>query len=57
MQMISKISADKDISFDFADNEKIKESGFAVEGATVNGYVDENGEVTLMFRRTALQEA
>ncbi len=45
--MIATLSADKGVSFDFANNEKIKESGFAVDGTTVNGYVDENGNVTL----------
>lgn len=46
VDMIAKISADKGVSFDFADNKKIKESGFAIEGATVNGYVTKDG-VTL----------
>ena len=44
---IAKLSADKGVSFDFTNNEKIAESGFAVEGKTVNGYVDENGKVVL----------
>lgn len=45
---ISRIAADKDIDFDFANNEKIKNSGFAIEGKTVNGYVDKaTGKVTL----------
>ena len=43
---IAKISADKGIEFDFANNEKLIKSGFAVEGKTVNGYV-ENGKITL----------
>ena len=40
VDMVSKISADKGVLFDFSNNEKLKESGFAVEGATVNGYFD-----------------
>ena len=43
VDLIAKISADKGISFDFADNAKLKESGFALDGVLVNGFVNENG--------------
>ena len=43
VDMVAKISADKGVSFDFADNAKLKESGFAVDGATINGYVTKDG--------------
>ena len=43
VDLIAKIGADKDIDFDFVNNEKLKQSGFALEGVTVNGYVNENG--------------
>lgn len=46
VDMIAKISADKGVSFNFTDNQKLKESGFALEGKIINGYV-ENGEITL----------
>lgn len=39
VDMVAKISADKGVSFDFTNNQKLKESGLAVEGKTVNGYV------------------
>ena len=39
VDMIAKISADTGVSFDFADSKKLKESGFAIEGKIVNGYV------------------
>ena len=39
VDLVAKISADKGVSFDFTNNKKLKESGFAVEGKTVNGYV------------------
>ena len=39
VDMIAKLSADKGVSFDFINNEKLKETGFAVEGKTVNGYI------------------
>ena len=45
---LSKIEADKGIVFDYADNAKLKESGFAVEGKTVNGFANKSkGAVTL----------
>ena len=43
VDIVSKISADKGVPFDFANNEKIKESGFAVEGMTVDGYITADG--------------
>ena len=46
VDLVANISADKGVLFDFANNEKIKESGFAIEGKTVNGYVTKDG-VTL----------
>lgn len=39
VDMVAKISSDKGVSFDFADSKKLKESGFALDGAMVNGYV------------------
>ena len=42
VDLVSKIAADKGMDFDFTNNERIKESGFGVEGKTVNGYVNGN---------------
>ncbi len=39
VDLIAKISENKGVSFDFTNNEKLKESGFALEGKTVNGFV------------------
>ena len=39
VDLVAKISADKGVTFDFTNNKKLKESGVAVEGKTVNGYV------------------
>ncbi len=44
---LSKIETDKGIVFDYTDNAKLKESGFALEGKTVNGYVTTDGTVAL----------
>ena len=43
VDMVAKLSADKGVSFDFANNSKLKESGFAVDGKRVNGFVTQNG--------------
>ena len=43
VDMIAKISADKGVLFDFTNNEKLKNSGFAVNGAAVNGYITKDG--------------
>lgn len=46
VDMVAKISADKGVSFDFTNNEKLKESGFAIDGKSVNGYYS-NGNITV----------
>lgn len=43
VDMIAKLSADKGVDFDFTNNEKLKNSGFVLEGKTVNGFVSKNG--------------
>ena len=43
VDMVAKISADKGVLFDFTDNARLKESGFAVDGKFVNGYVTKDG--------------
>lgn len=48
VDVLSEIEATKGISFDYTNNEKLKESGFAVEGKTVNGFANKSkGAVTL----------
>lgn len=46
VDMVAKISADKGVLFDFTNNAKLKESGFAVDGKQVNGFV-KDGKITL----------
>ncbi len=43
VDMIAKISAERGVLFDFTNNAKLKESGFAVEGKSVNGFVTKDG--------------
>jgi hypothetical protein len=43
VDMVAKISADKGVLFDFTDNAKLRDSGFAVDGKIVNGYVTKDG--------------
>ena len=40
VDMVAKISADKGVLFDFTNNEKLKGTSFAKDGAFVNGYYD-----------------
>ena len=40
VDFIAKSSADTGVDFDFLNNQKLKDSGFAVDGKTVNGYFD-----------------
>ncbi len=46
VDLVAKIAADKGVSFDFTNNAKLKESGFAIDGKQVNGFVTKDG-VTL----------
>lgn len=45
VNVLSKIEADKGIVFNYADNAKLKETGFALDGKTVNGFT-KDGAVT-----------
>ena len=40
VDLIAKISEDTGADFDFTDNQRLKESGFALEGVTVNGFTN-----------------
>ena len=46
VDLIAKLSADKGVDFDFTNNERIKDSGFAIDGRQVNGFV-KDGTVNL----------
>ena len=43
VDMVAKLSADTGVLFDFTNNQKLKESGFALNGKTINGYVSKDG--------------
>ena len=43
VDFVAKVSADTGVSFDFTNNQKLKESGFAIEGKQVNGFVTKDG--------------
>ena len=45
VDFIAKIEADKGVPFDFTNDEKLKETQFAVEGKRVNGYKTDSGIV------------
>ncbi|MBQ8254951.1 MAG: hypothetical protein IJY94_05545, partial [Clostridia bacterium] len=42
VDLVARIAGDKGVDFDFLNNAKLKESGFALDGVTVNGYFDAN---------------
>lgn len=54
VDMVAKIGAAKNLSFDFANNAKLKESGFAVDGATINGFVNKDGVTVNIDSKKAL---
>lgn len=43
VDLIAKVAGDTGEEFNFTDNQRLKESGFALPGLTVNGYKDQNG--------------
>jgi len=43
VDMVAKTSADSGVSFNFTNNENLKNSGFAVDGKVVNGFVTKDG--------------
>ena len=45
VEWIARVSADTGVSFDFTNNEKLKDSIFAVDGKTVDGYITKDGVV------------
>lgn len=47
VDMLAKLSAEKGVSFDFTNNENLKNSGFAIDGKTVNGYIAADGSIML----------
>lgn len=55
VDLIAKISADKGVLFDFTNNKKLKESGFAVDGKEVNGFVTKDGISINIDSHKALQ--
>ena len=54
VDMIAKVSADKGVPFDFANNQKLKESGFSLNGKTINGFVTKDGITLNMDSSKAL---
>lgn len=39
VDLVAKMAADKDLDFDFTNNENLKKSGFSLEGKIINGYI------------------
>ena len=47
VDLVAKLAAARGITFDFTTNQKLRQTGLALEGKTVNGYVDANGNITV----------
>ena len=47
VDLVSRLSAEKGVLFDFTNNENLKKSGFAMNGKTVNGLVTSDGNIVL----------
>ena len=45
VDFVSRVAADTGVSFDFTNNEKLKDTIFAVNGKTVDGYITKDGVV------------
>ena len=43
VDMVAKLEAEKGVKFDFANNAKLKESGFALDGKVINGVITDDG--------------
>jgi hypothetical protein len=43
VDFVARVSADTGVLFDFTNNEKLKDSIFAVNGKTVDGYITKDG--------------
>ena len=54
VSLIAKLHNDKDVDFDFANNEKLKESGFAIEGKTIDGFKQGNSVTINLQSKKAL---
>ena len=55
VDIVAKISADRGVSFDFTNNERLRESGFALDGYTVNGVKTDSGIAINMESKQAWQ--
>ena len=54
VDMIAKLESDKGVKFDFTNNERLKESGFALDGKTINGMTTKDGVTVNVNSQKAL---
>ena len=54
VDLVARIGAEKGVGFDFANNEKLKASGFALEGRIINGVKTQDGIVVNIQSAKAL---
>lgn len=54
VDMVAKVSAEKGVSFDFLNNKRLRESGFAIDGKKINGFKKGNTITVNMETRNNL---
>ena len=54
VDLVARIGAEKGVGFDFANNEKLKASGFALEGRIINGVKTQDGIIVNIQSAKAL---
>jgi len=56
VNLLAKLHSEKGVNFDFTTNEALKESGFAIDGKSVNGYVKGDNVVLNINSNKALNK-
>ena len=56
VDLVAKIASEQNVSFDFSNNEKLKQSGFAVEGKIINGVITKEGITLNVQSKKALNQ-
>lgn len=53
VDLVARLAAAKDLDFDFTTNKRLAESGFAIDGVTINGMVDKNTKAVTINMNSA----
>ncbi len=53
VDLVARLAAAKDLDFDFTTSKRLAESGFAIDGVTINGMVDKNTKAVTINMNSA----